>query len=119
MSKVLVTEQHLEDIADAIRGKNGTIATYRPEDMAEAIEDLEVYPEPYGTKSITANGVVSVKDYEFADVDVAGIVPTGNINITDMQSTDVTNYATAQVVDANLVAGNIKKDVNILGVVGT
>lgn len=70
MSKVLVTEQHLEDIADAIRNKNGTAATFRPQDMAEAIDDLEVYPEPTGTKSITENGLVSVKDYEFADVNV-------------------------------------------------
>lgn len=31
----------------------------------------------------------------------------------------MTNYATAQIVDADLVAGNIKKDVNILGVTGT
>jgi len=45
--------------------------------------------------------------------------PTGNINITDTNQTNVKNYATAQVVDADLVAGNIKKDVNILGVVGT
>lgn len=48
-----------------------------------------------------------------------GITPTGNINITDTNVTDVTNYATAQVVDADLIASNIKKDVNILGVVGT
>lgn len=48
-----------------------------------------------------------------------GITPTGNINITDTNVTDVTNYATAQVVDADLVAENIKKDVNILGVVGS
>lgn len=48
-----------------------------------------------------------------------GITPTGNINITDTNSTDVTNYATAQVVDANLTAGNIKKDVAILGVTGS
>ena len=48
-----------------------------------------------------------------------GLTPTGNINITDTNVTDVTNYATAQVVDADLIASNIKKDVNILGVVGT
>lgn len=48
-----------------------------------------------------------------------GITPAGNINITDTNVTDVTNYATAQVVDADLIASNIKKDVNILGVVGT
>ena len=45
--------------------------------------------------------------------------PTGNINITTTNQTNVKEYATAQVVDADLVAGNIKKDVNILGVVGT
>ena len=48
-----------------------------------------------------------------------GSTPTGTINITDTSLTDVTNYANAQVVDSNLVAGNIKKDVNILGVTGT
>lgn len=48
-----------------------------------------------------------------------GITPTGSINITDTNPTDVTNYATAQVADADLVAENIKKDVNILGVVGS
>lgn len=45
--------------------------------------------------------------------------PTGNINITDTSRTNVSAYATAQVVDADLVAGNIKKDVNILGITGT
>lgn len=48
-----------------------------------------------------------------------GITPTGNINITNTSSTDVTNYATAQVVDANLVAGNIKNGVSILGINGS
>lgn len=48
-----------------------------------------------------------------------GITPTGNINITSTSQVDVTNYATAQVVDADLVAGNIKNGVDILGVTGT
>ena len=48
-----------------------------------------------------------------------GVEPTGNINITSTSQVDVTNYATAQVVDSDLVAGNIKKDVNILGITGT
>lgn len=48
-----------------------------------------------------------------------GVTPTGNINITSTAQTDVSAYATAQVVDDDLVASNIKKDVDILGVVGT
>lgn len=47
------------------------------------------------------------------------ITPSGKKTITDTSEVDVTNFATAQVVDANLIAENIKKDVNILGRIGT
>lgn len=40
MSKVLVTESYLEDIADAIRSKNGLTDTYTPAEMASAISDI-------------------------------------------------------------------------------
>lgn len=45
--------------------------------------------------------------------------PSGKIEITSTSEVDVTDYASAQVVDANLIAENIKKDVTILGVTGT
>ena len=47
------------------------------------------------------------------------ITPTGSVEITSTEEVDVTAYATAQVVDSNLAAENIKKDVTILGVTGT
>lgn len=50
---------------------------------------------------------------------IGGVTPTGNKEITSTDQVDVSAYATAQVVDADLVPGNIKKDVDILGVVGT
>lgn len=40
MSKVLVTETYLEDIADAIRSKNGSTDMYTPAEMASAISDI-------------------------------------------------------------------------------
>ena len=46
------------------------------------------------------------------------VVPTGKIEITNTKETDVSNYATAQVVDANLLPKNIKDGVIILGVTG-
>lgn len=48
-----------------------------------------------------------------------GIIPSGKVNITSTSEVDVTNYASAQVVDANLVAGNIKQGATILGVAGS
>lgn len=47
------------------------------------------------------------------------VEPTGKLAITGTAEVDVAAYATAQVVDENLIAGNIKKDVTILGVTGT
>ena len=40
MAKVLVTEQNLQDIANSIRGKNGSSATYKPGQMSAAIDAI-------------------------------------------------------------------------------
>ena len=75
--------------------------------------------EPTGAISITENGEnIDVKQYATANVAVPN-PSTGKIDITGTSEVDVTNYAAAQVVDANLIAENIKKDVTILGVTGT
>ena len=47
------------------------------------------------------------------------VTPSGKLSVTGTSEVDCASYATAQVSDANLVAGNIKKDVTILGVTGT
>ena len=80
----------LSAIADAIRAKTGESGTMKLEQMPVKISGIST-----------------------------GITPSGNINITDTQQTDVTNYATAQVVDANLTAENIAAGVTVLGIVGT
>lgn len=60
MSKVLVNETSLSGIADAIRSKNGTTTTYKPSEMAAAIDAIE-----------TGGSVVEVeeKDVNFYDYD--------------------------------------------------
>lgn len=50
---------------------------------------------------------------------VEGIVPKGNINITNTNEVNVYNYATAKVVDANLQEENILHGKTILGIPGT
>lgn len=57
MPQVLVTEQYLEDIADAIRAKNGSGNTYTPAQMAGAIEDINTAGEVVLVqKTVNANG---------------------------------------------------------------
>ena len=77
-------------LANSIRSKSSVTGTLSIDGMKSAVDSIEM-----------------------------GITPSGNISITDTNVTDATNYATAQVVDADLVAENIKKDVNILGIVGS
>ena len=56
---------------------------------------------------------------EIRDLITDGIKPEGEKEITSTEPVDVTTYATAKVVDSNLVAENIAEGVNILGVIGT
>lgn len=55
----------------------------------------------------------------FDDGYVEPVTPTGKKTITGTAEVNVAAYATAQVVDSNLKAANIKKGVTILGVEGT
>lgn len=70
----------LTDVATAIRTKKGTTGAINPQNFSSEIESIET-----------------------------GITPSGKKTITSTAETDVTNFATAQVVDSNLVASNIKK----------
>lgn len=121
-----MTESHLEDIAEAIRGKNGTQTEYKPGQMAAAIRAIDTGGiVPTGTIAIVENGTVNVEQYASANVNVQ---PT-------LQSKSVTPGASQQTIqsdsgydglssvtingDADLVAGNIKKGVEIFGVTGS
>lgn len=78
MSRALITESYLTNIANAIRAKKGSDDTYTPPQMAAAIGSIESYPEPAGDVAIRQNGVVNVKDYATANVSVPNSYTQGD-----------------------------------------
>lgn len=61
--KVLVSENNLTNIANAIRGKNGTTTTYKPSEMAAAITAISGGGEPtIESLNITSNGTYTAPE---------------------------------------------------------
>ena len=70
MSKVLVSEENLTNIANAIREKNGETTTYKPGDMAGAIQNI------FGGGSTVTKGII-INEFDengyATDVSVVGM----------------------------------------------
>lgn len=59
-NKAIITQSYLTDIADAIRAKLGSVSTYTPEQMNDAI--LSIVTADLGTKTIVQNGTYDASD---------------------------------------------------------
>ena len=83
MSRAMITESYLTDIADAIRAKNGSSDTYTPPQMAAAIEAIPTGGDvDVEALSVTQNGTYTAptgKAYSPVTVNVSGGGGSGNI----------------------------------------
>lgn len=97
MANILVERNSLSDIADSIRAKNGTQTTYKPSEIAAAIDALPSGGiTPTGELEITANGTYNVTNYASAEVDV----PTGSTPVINSLSvTENGTYTAPSGVD--------------------
>ena len=106
MSKVLVTESYLSDIADAIRTKSGGGTTYKPSEMAQGILDIPSGggwttdgiasgAEPNGDIEINANGDITTialrafGNKRITSVTIHGTPYIGNYAFTETSLTQV------------------------------
>ena len=83
MADVFIHEQYLTDIADAIRSKLDTEDTYKPSEMAEAIDSISGGGiTPTGTKeiSITENGITTEDVTNYANAEISVLVPSGKVS---------------------------------------
>lgn len=106
MAKVLVTEDYLEDIGDAIRYKNGQAVNYTPPQMAQAIRNINTGGD-LGTKNISANGTYNASSdgydgYSSVTVNVQPNVGTKSISSNGTYNASSDNYDGYSSVNVNV-----------------
>lgn len=143
MSKVLVTDTSLSDIADAIRAQNGGAATYKPGEMAAAIvaiptsgssSDITLQAKT-ATPSENSQTIVPDSGYDGLSSVTVGAISSSYVGsaVTQKAAATYTPGTADQTIaagqylsgaqtiegDANLTAANIKSGTSIFGVTGS
>lgn len=107
MPHVYTLEENYENIADAIRDKLGVQTTYKPGEMAAAIETIGGSAPVLQTKTVTPTtsqqnvtpdtGYDGLSRVTVNPIPSEYIIPTGTVNITSNGTVDVKQYASASV----------------------
>jgi len=127
MADYLTTDTELTSVADAIRSKGGTSASLvYPSGFVSAIQAISTGTDVSDTTAAAGDVRTGKYFYTAAGVKAQGSIADQAAQTITPGTTDQTiaagkYLAGAQTIkgDADLVAGNIKKDVTIFGVTGT
>ena len=112
MAKVLVTESYLDDIAEAIRGKNGSTTNYKPREMASAIINLETAAEPVlqsksVSPSLSEQTITPDENYDGLSSVKVSAMPTASQAIPQISINSSTGLITATATQS---AGYVEAD---------
>ena len=111
-----------------VQAQPGKVLVVKPDDDTALLNRVTVHPVPLQHKEVTptksSQTIYPDTGKSFNAVSVKPIpdeyiMPTGNKQITELGKVDVTTYAEAEIISENLKPEYIKKDKNILGVIGT
>lgn len=80
MAKGLITQQNLEDIADAIRGKNNSLTEYKPSEMAAAVAAIQNSYTAGDEGKVVKNGALIAQTARATDITVSGTYDTTENN---------------------------------------
>ena len=106
---VITNDKYYEDIANAIRTKNGLATMYYPSEMAAAINALVVTGQSLNFQTKTAtpstltqeivadSGYTGLSKVTINPISSEYLIPSGTITITGNGQADVTQYASVIV----------------------
>lgn len=83
MAKVLITEDYLSDIGEAIRGKLDVSTQYTPGEMASAIGSIQTVAPVLVSKSVVANGTYSAEDDDADGYDSVSVNVPNSYSLQD------------------------------------
>ena len=109
MTNVLVDDSYLSDIADTIRSKLGVQDTYKPSEMAGAIDDIGGGVTPTGTKqiSISANGTTTEDVAAYASAQITVAVPGASLGTKSITENGTYNASSDSLDGYSSVTVNV------------